>query len=367
MRDEALSVRLSQKAPIPLEVELTCAAGELLGVVGPSGSGKTTLLRSIAGLYPAHGTVRCSGETWLDSSSGLSVPVQKRRVGMLFQDYALFPHLTARENVAVALPPVSAADCERRISGLFALLHIDGLEGRYPHQLSGGQQQRVALARALARDPRVLLLDEPFSAVDQQTRRKLMRELAKLHRQLSMPVLLVTHDLDEARMLADRIAVLHHGRLLQTAPPDELFARPCNATVARLLGIDNVLRGRVAAHEPASNRTWLEWAGYRLELGLDTRFGAGSEVDWVIPAERLLVPGRDASASGAHVNVVRGIIEEYFQFGHSASVALRVNDGGERLYFSIPLHVAGRDGITAGVEATVSLPADAIHLMPVEA
>src|SRR5690606_27814461 len=116
-------------------------------------------LRSIAGLYPAHGTVRCSGETWLDSSSGLSVPVQKRRVGMLFQDYALFPHLTARENVAVALPPVSAADCERRISGLFALLHIGGLEGRYPHQLSGGQQQRVALARALARDPRVLLLD----------------------------------------------------------------------------------------------------------------------------------------------------------------------------------------------------------------
>jgi molybdate transport system ATP-binding protein len=159
----SLKVSLKQRAPIPLAVELRCAPGELLALVGPSGSGKTTILRSIAGLVrPACGRVACAGITWFDSAAGTWVAPQARRAGFVFQDYALFPHLTALHNVMVALEAFDRGSREARARALLGLVHLEGLENRPPYTLSGGQQQRVALARALARDPLVLLLDEPF-------------------------------------------------------------------------------------------------------------------------------------------------------------------------------------------------------------
>ena len=235
---EGLSVRLRQDAPIPLDVTFSVAPGEAMALVGPSGSGKTTTLRAIAGLYlPAEGHIACNGTTWFDGAANANMPARQRRAGLVFQSYALFPHLTALANVMEALSDMPRAARRDAAMALLARLHLDGLEDRRPAQLSGGEQQRVAVARALARRPDVLLLDEPFSAVDRVTRRKLRRELVELRRDLPMPVVLVTHDLDDVTRLADRLCVMHRGRILQSGGVAEVMARPASAEVAELLDL----------------------------------------------------------------------------------------------------------------------------------
>jgi molybdate transport system ATP-binding protein len=233
-----LHVRLQQTGSIPLAVEFSCAQGELLALIGLSGSGKTTTLRSIAGLYrPRDGTVRCNGAVWLDTKEGIDLPPHRRPVGFVFQSYALFPHMTALRNVVAALGHRPADERIARARELLALVHLAGFEARRPAALSGGQQQRVAVARALAREPLVLLLDEPFSAVDRPTRRKLHAELAELRQSVHIPIVLVTHDIDEAAALADRLCVIDHGETLQTGRPAELLAAPVNARVATALDL----------------------------------------------------------------------------------------------------------------------------------
>jgi molybdate transport system ATP-binding protein len=231
-----LEVELAQAGPIPLDVSFACAPGEVLALVGPSGSGKTTILRAIAGTYRvASGRVVVRGATWFASAQSINVPAHRRAVGMVFQSYALFPHMTALGNVAAAMGHVGAIERETRARAILERVNLAGLETRRPAELSGGQQQRVAVARALAREPEVLLLDEPFSAVDKATRLRLYREIAALRREFAMPVVLVTHDIDEAALLADRMTVLHHGRSLQTGTPNDLIAAPASEEIARLV------------------------------------------------------------------------------------------------------------------------------------
>ena len=233
-----LAVALRQEALIPLDVEFAVAPGQLMALVGPSGSGKTTTLRAIAGLYrPAHGRIACHGTVWFDTAAGTFVPARQRRVGLVFQSYALFPHLTAIENVMEALGDVPAEQRRAEARALLERMHLHDMDNRRPAQMSGGQQQRVAVARALARRPDVLLLDEPFSAVDRVTRRRLRRELAEIRRDLLMPVILVTHDLDDVTRLADRVCVMDHGAILQRGTVDDVMRRPANATVAELLDL----------------------------------------------------------------------------------------------------------------------------------
>jgi molybdate transport system ATP-binding protein len=233
-----LKATLHQEGPIALDVELSVAPGEILALVGPSGSGKSTTLRAIAGLYvPSGGRIVCNGSVWLDRETGINVPARERRVGMVFQSYALFPHLTAVENVMEALGDLRPEERYAQARALLRRMHLEGLEDRRPALLSGGEQQRVAVARALARRPDVLLLDEPFSAVDRVTRRRLRRELMELRRELPMPVILVTHDLDDVIRLADDMCVLHAGRILQTGAVEQVMARPASATVAELLDL----------------------------------------------------------------------------------------------------------------------------------
>jgi molybdate transport system ATP-binding protein len=237
-----VTVRLRQQTPISLDAELSVAAGEILALVGPSGSGKTTTLRSIAGLYrPTGGRVVCNGSIWFDSESGIWTPARQRRVGMVLQSYALFPHLSAIENIMESLADVPAETRRKEAAALLSRMHLDGLDDRRPASLSGGQQQRAAVARALARRPEVLLLDEPFSAVDRVTRRRLRTELVELRRELPMPVVLVTHDLDDVTRLADRMCVMHGGRILQAGTVEEVMARPASATVAELLDLEGAI------------------------------------------------------------------------------------------------------------------------------
>ncbi|MBD0329587.1 MAG: ABC transporter ATP-binding protein [Thermoleophilia bacterium] len=218
-----------------LEVALR-AGRETVAVVGPSGSGKTTLLRAIAGLLvPERGRVAAGEEVWLDTGRGVALPPERRAVGLVFQEYALFPHLSVAENVAYG-GRGRARDLLRRFG-------LEPLAGVRPASLSGGERQRVALARALARDPAVLLLDEPLSALDAQTRAALRLELHGRLRELRLPTVLVTHDFEDAAVLADRVAVLLDGRVLQAGTAAELVASPAHPFVAELTGV-NLVAGR---------------------------------------------------------------------------------------------------------------------------
>ncbi len=251
-----LTVRLRQTAPIPLDAEFACAPGELLALVGPSGSGKTTILRVIAGLARSReGRVAMGDDVWFDTQTGIDVPPQQRRVGFVFQNYALFPHLTALQNVAVAS---SRADAAAHAREVLARVRLEALAGRRPAHLSGGQQQRVALAGALAREPLALLLDEPFSAVDQAVRQDLYQELAELRGGLAMPIVLVTHDLQEAQRLADRIVVLDTGRVVAAGAIDDVLAQPAVARLMPGMDVGSVLHCRVRGHEERYGLTLLE-------------------------------------------------------------------------------------------------------------
>jgi molybdate transport system ATP-binding protein len=360
-----LELELHQDAPIPLAARLSCAPGELLALVGPSGSGKTTILRTIAGLYrPNAGRVVVDGTVWLDRARGIDVPTHRRRVGLVFQSYALFPHLSALDNVAAALGHRPRAERAQRARELLRLVHLDGLEQRRPGELSGGQQQRVAVARALAREPAVLLLDEPFSAVDRATRQRLYLEIAELRRVLSMPVVLVTHDLDEAMMLADRLTVLHRGETLQTGTPHEVTTKPVSPQVARLVDVGNLFEGRIARVDRERGLGLLDWRGRLLEVRGSLPAPPGTRVPWVVPDGFVILHRRDRPSRGEHENPIPGRIEQMLPLGQTARLSLRPEHAPELpIRFSVPLHVARRNGIAPGVGATVSLLAEGIHLM----
>ncbi len=230
----ALEVMARTAAPIPLDVAFRVEPGELLALVGHSGSGKTTLLRTIAGLWrPEVARVTVDGTTWLDTAARVCLPTHRRRVGIVFQNYALFPHMTAAQNVMAAMDSADRTEAVR----ILDLVNLDGLADRKPAQLSGGQQQRVAVARALARRPEALLLDEPFSAVDRATREKLYGEIIALRAHLAMPVVLVTHDVNEAQLLADRMVVIEKGRAVRAGTTAEVMADP---DALRAMGIREV-------------------------------------------------------------------------------------------------------------------------------
>jgi iron(III) transport system ATP-binding protein len=220
---------------------LCVARSEVLALLGPSGCGKTTLLRLVAGFErPDAGAIEVAGE--VVSGRGSWVPPERRRVGMVFQDYALFPHLTVRDNVGFGLPRRARS---ARVAELLALVGLDGLGSRYPHELSGGQQQRVALARALAPSPELVLLDEPWSNVDSSMREALRAEVTEIIRPLGVTVVLVTHDREEAFSLADRIALMRDGAVVQEGTSEELYFAPATRWAAEFVGAANLLAGRV--------------------------------------------------------------------------------------------------------------------------
>ncbi|WYM77737.1 ABC transporter ATP-binding protein [Methanolobus sp. ZRKC2] len=214
---------------------------ELVVLFGRSGSGKTTALQCISGLLePNGGKIIVNNKVYFDCHKRINLPVQQRSLGYVFQNYALFPHMDVKKNIAYGLKGWSKEEKEKRIQEMLQLLHIEGLENNYPSQLSGGQKQRVALARALAPKPDILLLDEPFSALDMVVRMKLREKIKEIQRELSIPVLFITHNHVEAFTIADKIIIFHDGRVQQLGTPEEVFYHPKNRHVAELVGMSNI-------------------------------------------------------------------------------------------------------------------------------
>lgn len=367
--EQSITVSLEQQKPIPLTVELECKAGELLALVGPSGSGKTTILMAIAGLHKAtKARIICQGETWQNNQQQLFLAAHRRHVGMVFQHYALFPHMTVLQNIQQALSDLPKAERRTEALALLDKVHLEGFAERYPKTLSGGQQQRVAVARALARRPKVLLLDEPFSAVDQVTRRKLYRELLALRTSLSMPMILVTHDLEESNLLADKIALLHKGKILQTGTPDFVAAHPSTATVARLMDQQNLFTAQVLEHDAINQRTYLRWRGIILETTYQNKFPVNARVCWMIQTANILLHRRDRPTKGDHENPLNGRIIEYFENRGLAHLLVQVDPELKiNISIQVPLHVAHRNHIKLGALVGMSLLSSGIHLMPYQA
>jgi molybdate transport system ATP-binding protein len=304
------------------------ADDEMVVLLGPSGSGKSLTLRAIAGLLtPDSGRIEVPDGVAFDSERGVNQPPQSRNVGYVVQDLALFPHLSVAENIGFALARWPREARRARVAELIELLELAGLESRRPRAISGGQQQRVALGRALAARPRVLLLDEPFTALDAPVRNALRRELARLRRQLGLLALFVTHDLQEAYALADRLAVYDQGEVLQFGTRAEVFGRPGNVRVAQLLDARNIIEGRVVRKTEAFTEVETPWftARARAEGSLAPMAAAALCIrpEHVI----LLRPGRPhEQALDTRLDVV---LEDEVATGNNHRLYLRVLRDGE--------------------------------------
>lgn len=313
-------------------LDLTVRPGELLALLGPSGCGKTTALRMLAGFEHPD-----SGEVLVDGEDITRVPAHRRDAGMVFQSYSLFPHLNALDNVAFGLRMRKVRSAERRFRAgeLLDLVGLGDKSERFPHQLSGGQQQRVALARALALRPRVLLLDEPLSALDAKVRLSLREEIRRLQLELGITTLFVTHDQEEALSMADRVAVMRAGRLEQCASPAELYGRPATAFVAEFVGTMSRIPGTLDGDR-------VEVLGRRLPVDGDAP--VPGEVDVLVRPEAVRVSADDAGDAR--------VVATAF-LGAATRVTVRLADGTE-VKADLPTHEAA--ALASGAAVTVTLP-----------
>lgn len=384
-----LQVQVDQTLPMPLQGGFSCGAGQLLALVGPSGAGKTSFLRMLAGLMrPQAGRVTVGDAVWCDTERGIFLPPSQRHVGMVFQQYALMPHLSALDNVALALLHLPRPQRLARAREWLERVRLStDQQLRRPAALSGGQQQRVAVARALAREPRLLLLDEPFSAVDQMNRHNLYPLLADLRKDIHIPMVLVTHDLAEARMLADTLVVMDGGQVLQQGSPAHLYRAPRNVRVADLVGVQNRFRGTwLGPVDGEPGWGWLDWtvsagptalpspapAGVgadgitdtgvqplRLKVRDKGRLAVGQQVAWVIQSDglHLLHAPQDA--------LVR-LCARLTQLRNLGELSLATLELEQPAGVPLQLTLAGpqRQGLAVGQRVCVGLDREWVHVMP---
>lgn len=353
IRLEHLSVRVGEFLLEDISFEVPGGGYGLL--IGPSGSGKTTLLETVAGhVRPMGGRVHLHGEDVTDAAP------ERRGVGFVYQNYHLFPHLDVRDNIRYGLVrgALSAADQRERVRELAALLGIESLLDRSVQGLSGGETQRVALARALAPRPSILLLDEPFAAVDPATRHTLRRELRAIHAHEQVTTLQVTHDFDEALRLGDVVAVMADGRIAQLGRPDEVFRFPNSAFVARFIGTGTVLRGVVTRNSPGNSEApfaaWFESGPLMFEVVAE-REGAAHAV---LRPEDLMLSREPLSGSAR--NRFPAVVSRVERLGPVSYIHL---DAGRPLTAAVTTASAEDLGLSAGVDVVVTVKATAIHLV----
>ena len=322
------------------DFNLEVSQGEMVAFLGPSGCGKSTTLRMIAGLdMPDAGRIR------LDGQDVTSTPAHKRRTGMVFQDYALFPNMTVAENIQFG-PMISGIPLARRTSRVGELAELVALQDmlqRYPHQLSGGQRQRVALARALATEPRVLLLDEPLSALDAPIRASLRAEIRRIQQQIHIAAIYVTHDQEEALALADRVVIMQAGRVCEVGTPEQIYKRPQSAFTAGFVGNNNVLDGTVTSRDPAV----VQCGAQVLRCSLN---GArqGAQITLVVSAENLDLVPHDSCA----INKISGPIT--LKTFHGPLTRIEVSVSGQRWLALLPSSLAAPYAVGENVSLSVA-------------
>ncbi len=342
---------------IDIDFEQSTAGFSVTALIGPSGCGKSTMLRCLAGLTkPDQGSIRFCNQTWFDKKTNTDLSPQQRDIGFLFQGYALFPHMRVEENIGFGLRHQSDVERRSRVTEIVKQFDLAGLERRFPGELSGGQQQRVALGRVLARRPKLLLLDEPLSALDTMLREQLRVELRQMLSEFQTPVILVTHDRVEAISLADRVAVMEAGKIEQIGSIQEVFSRPKYANLARLVGVETVLPGEIVeTHE-----------------GLATVRVGSASVLAVAPSPPanlvyVCIKGEDVSLSkelnGATTvrNQLPAIIKSLMPEGPLIRVAL---DCGFELTALITRPASEDLQLQVGARVTAMIKAPAIHLIP---
>ena len=338
------------------DATLCVRRGELMTLLGPSGCGKSTLLNLIAGfLTPDRGELEIDGHRVTD------IPPYKREIGMVFQNYALFPHMSAADNVGYGLRMrrLAKREVERRVADALALVRLSGIENRRPHQLSGGQQQRVALARALVISPKVLLLDEPLSALDRSLRASMQVEIKEIQRQLGVTALFVTHDQSEALSLSDRIAVMFDGQIRQIGTPADIYRRPSDRFVASFVGDVNVLRARLGSIDQTTATISLGAQGIPVATGPLAGSKPGDPVDLFVRPEQLRL-----SATGEPMAAQGTVTTHIYQGAHVDLYVLSpVASGGRLLVRSAEPDAITRWPVGAVVGVTVS-GADAMAFAP---
>jgi len=339
------------------EAWLPIRRGELMTLLGPSGCGKTTLLNLVAGFFSPDG-----GEITIDGSRVNDLPTYKRQIGMMFQNYALFPHMSVTANVGYGLRMrgVDKAEIRERVSEALALVKLTGLEDRRPRQLSGGQQQRVALARALVIKPKVLLLDEPFSALDKNLRASMQVEVKEIQRKLALTTIFVTHDQSEALSLSDRVAVMSQGYIRQVGTPDEIYRRPRDRFVASFVGDTNILRARL---DQVGSPATVSIGAVRLDVPANplADLAPGSAVDLFLRPEQLRV-----AEAGAPVAATGTVAAQIYQGGHVDLYVDAATTPPRRVLVRLPgFEAMARWPVDSKVDLTIA-NADAVAFPPVD-
>ena len=345
------------------------AGDELVALFGPSGSGKSLTLQCIAGLVaPDAGKIVVNGLDFFDAQRGINLPPQKRRVGYVFQNYALLPHLSVEDNIAYGLNRFPREERVARVKAMMRLTRLEGLEKRRPSEISGGQQQRVAIARALAIDPSILLLDEPFSALDSAIRSKLRTEMLQLLQPLGITTILVTHNLEEAFILSHKMVVYDTGRVLQVGTREEVLHRPKTRTVAKFTGAKNIFPGIVTAMSEDSME--IQSKGFAV-VAPRGAWKVGERVEFCIRPEHVMLLRPDRrSADAVKENQLSGTIVQDIGKGGSYLLLFKADDlpgdSDYHLQIEVPAHVFQKLNLSIQKRWTVSLKKTAIHVMDAE-
>jgi molybdate transport system ATP-binding protein len=329
-------------------VGVGCEPGQVLALFGPSGSGKTTVLRTIAGLYtPGQARVTMGGDTWVDTGAAVNLPAHARRVGFVFQEYALFPHLSVLGNVMAALGHRPRGERRQRALELLGLVHLHQRVDRRPASLSGGERQRVAVARALAREPRVLLLDEPFAAVDRSLRRSLQSEIDDIRRAVDIPIVLVTHDFEDVVRLATHLAIMRAGHVVAQGSLASLTTRPDLPWLRDAVGLGTVVDARVVRVDGERRLAELDIGGSVL---LAPRGGltVGGQVRVRIPAREVILATTAPSGLSVH-NVLTGTVASVAVDGTSEAAIVQLAVGRTRLLAEVTRDAVTRLRIVEGM------------------
>jgi spermidine/putrescine ABC transporter ATP-binding subunit len=341
------------------QVTFSVEKGEFVSLLGPSGCGKTTTLRVIAGfIEPEEGEILVMGEEIS------AQPPNKRDMGMVYQSYALFPHMTVFDNVAYGLRMrrMPGPQVGKRVTSVLDMVQLAGMENRFPSQLSGGQQQRVALARAIAIQPKVLLLDEPLSNLDAKLRKQMQVELRELQRRLAITTVYVTHDQEEALVLSDRIVILDCGRIMQIGDPSAVYHNPASTFVADFIGTMNIFRGRISRlDEIGCQLSFITAGGLHLELAMSSAqpLQSGEVCVAIRPEQIQFMP---SAFSGETSNLIHGVVAHVAYMGGRTSYYVDVGSQ-ERLIVDTP-NVAGADSRRVGSRVVCRLVPEAVHILP---